>query len=119
MRDLVASYPYPNTLTLIEITKDVLLQYLEQTASYFSLKDDTIVINPKFTTPKLQMYDYDMGDGLSYTIDVSEPIGHRIKNLVLPAEKDSYTMVLNNYRATGGGNFQMIKNCKKLKQNPN
>ena len=119
MRDLVASYPYPNTLTLIEITKDVLLQYLEQTASYFSLKDDTIVINPKFTTPKLQMYDYDMGDGLSYTIDVSEPIGHRIKNLVLPAEKDSYTMVLNNYRATGGGNFQMIKNCKKLKEDPN
>lgn len=118
MRDLVASYPFPNTLTLIEIDKETLLDYLEQNATYFILKNDEIGINPKFIEPKLQMYNYDMGDGLSYTIDVSLPEGQRIKDLVLP-DKETFTMVTNNYRASGGGDFYMIKNCPKIKEDPN
>lgn len=118
MRDLVASYPFPNTLTLIEIDRDTLIDYLEKNASYFNVTDNTLSISEEFTTPKLQMYNYDMGDGLSYTIDVSQPVGHRIKDLVLP-DKDKFTMVINNYRATGGGDFYMITHCKKIKEDPN
>lgn len=118
MRDLVASYPFPNNLVLIEIDKPTLIEYLEQNASYFTLVNGSITIDPKFTTPKLEMYNYDMGDGLSYTIDVSKPVGQRITNLQIP-NKDLFTMVINNYRSSGGGNFTMIKDCKIIKEDPN
>lgn len=115
MRDLVASYPYPNTITIVQMDKTTLIAYLEQIATYFTLVDEEIRINPKFIIPKLSMYDYDMGDGLSYTIDVSEPEGQRIKNLVLP-EKDLFTVAVNNYRASGGGNYLMVKQAPKIKE---
>lgn len=118
MRDLVASYPYPNTWVLIEIDKPTLLEYLEYNAEYFDLKNNEITINSRYVSPKLELYNYDMGDGLSYTIDVSKPYGHRITNLELP-DKETFKMVVNNYRASGGGKFFMIKNCKKIKEDPN
>lgn len=118
MRDLVASYPYPNTWVLIEINKKTLLEYLEFNAEYFEVENNSIVVNPRYLSPKLELYNYDMGDGLSYTIDVSQPVGQRIKNLILP-NKDVFTMAINNYRASGGGKFFMIRDCKKLKEDPN
>lgn len=118
MRDLVASYPYPNTWVLIEIDKKTLKEYLEYNAEYFEIENDQIVVNPRYISPKLELYNYDMGDGLSYTIDVSQPYGQRIKDLVLP-DKETFTMVVNNYRASGGGKFFMIRNCRKIKEDPN
>lgn len=117
MRDLIASYPYPNTFVLVEVTKNLLLKYLEKNATYFELKDGVVTINPEYVTPKLEMYNYDMGDGLSYQIDLTKPHGQRITLLEI-SDKQVYTMVINNYRASGGGKFFMIKNAKKIKEDP-
>lgn len=118
MRDLIASYPYPNTFVLIEVTKPLLLEYLEKNATYFELVNNQIIINPEYVDPKLEMYNYDMGDGLSYEINILKPHGQRITLLEIE-EKETYTMVVNNYRASGGGKFFMIKNSKKIKEDPN
>lgn len=118
MRDLVASYPFPNTFVLVEIDKDTLKEYLEKCANYFIVDENNeLQINPSYLYPKLSMYDYDMGDGLSYTIDASKPMGERVTITELP-DKDTFNLVVNNYRASGGGSFFMIRDCKKIKEDP-
>ena len=109
----MASYPFPNTWVAIEIDLPTLKEYLEKNASYFTLNNHKIDISPENNVPKLEMYNYDMGDGLSYTIDVSLPVGQRV-TITKIANKELFTMVINNYRATGGGKFFMVRDCRKL-----
>ena len=112
MRDIVSTYIYPNTLVVKQIDGKTLKEFLEKCAEYFSLRDDRIIVNPQYDEPKPQHFNYDMVDGVDYTINVSNPIGSRIQDLRYKGkpvtEKDSFTIVMNNYRAVGGGDFMMI-----------
>lgn len=112
MRDLVSAYMFPNTIIVKKIDGKTLRQYLENNASFFSCKADGIGINPAYLTPSPKLYNYDMVDGIDYTISVSEPIGHRITALTYKGREvkddDVFTIAFNNYRANGGGNFTML-----------
>lgn len=120
MRDLVNTYPYPNTLVLKEISGKNLKLMLERTAEYFELDNQgEIKIADNYFEPKPQHYNYDMIDGIEYTIDVSKPHGKRIvelkrngKNI---SDEDTFTIAVNNYRASGGGKYDMVKSAKTLK----
>ncbi len=120
IRDLVTTYVYPNTLVVKEISGKVLKEYLEKNAEFFDIKNDEIIISEKYTYPKLQYYNYDMVDGISYTIKVSNEIGNRIVDIKFKGnnikEEDVFTITLNNYRASGGGDFDMIKSLKIVKE---
>lgn len=121
MREIVSTYIYPNTLTVLEITGQDIKDALEKTATYFIINDEgNIDVNPQFIVPKPQHYNYDMWEGITYTIDVSKPIGERIVILMkdgVPLHMNkSYHVVMNNYRATGGGNYHMFKGKKILKE---
>lgn len=122
MRDLVSTYVYPNTLTVKRVSGKVLKEYLEKDAEYFSIENGTIAVNPSYALPKPQHYNYDMVDGIDYTIKVSNPVGSRITRLEYqgaPVTDDmSFTLCLNNYRAAGGGNFNMIKDAPTEKEIP-
>jgi 2',3'-cyclic-nucleotide 2'-phosphodiesterase / 3'-nucleotidase len=121
MRDIVSNYMYPNTLMVLELSgKDIRLA-LEKSADYFTLDGDgKIIVNPTYVTPKPQHYNYDMWEGIDYTIDVSKPSGSRIENITYkgdPLDEDSkYHVVMNNYRANGGGNYDMFKNKPVIKE---
>src|SRR5699024_2961781 len=71
-------------------------------------------------SPKPQHYNYDMWEGIEYTINVSNPFGERVEEIYYqgkPIEMDrSYHVVLNSYRATGGGDFEMFKNKRVVKE---
>lgn len=116
MRDLVSTYPYPNTLVVLKVSGKILKEYLEKSAEYFQLIDGEIGINPRFIYPKPAHYNYDMVDGCDYTIQVSNPIGSRIVDLRVNGkevqEDDSFTLCVNNYRAACGGDFFMLKDCE-------
>lgn len=116
MRDLASTYPYPNTLVVLKITGSILKQYLEKCAEYFSIIDDEIAVTPRYIAPKPQHYNYDMVDGCDYTIKVSNPVGSRIVDLRVNEkevkEDDTFTIVVNNYRAACGGDFFMFKDCE-------
>ena len=60
-------------------------------------------------------YNYDMVDGVDYTIDLNKPIGQRITKLIYQGKKvennDEFTISLNSYRALGGGDFDMLKDA--------
>ena len=120
MRDLVSTYVYPNTLVIKKITGKVLREYLEKCAEFFTVKGDGVGINPLFESPKPQHYNYDMIDGVEYIIKVSNPEGSRITSLTrngkFVKEDDEFTIAVNNYRASGGGNYNMIKNAPVVKE---
>lgn len=121
MRNLVSTYVYPNTIVVKKISGKVLKAYLEQDAEFFSVKEDgTICVSEKFEKPKPQHYNYDMLDGIEYTIKVSNPIGHRIISLTKDGEPikddDVFTIAMNNYRASGGGDYEMLKNAETVKE---
>ena len=123
MREVVSNYIYPNTLKVIRITGQDMLEALEQTASYFEQYDgEEVKVNPAFVTPKPQHYNYDMWEGIEYLIDISKPIGERIVKLEYkgkPVEPEKeYDVVMNNYRASGGGNYFMYQNKPVIKEIP-
>ncbi|WP_433745627.1 bifunctional metallophosphatase/5'-nucleotidase [Falsibacillus pallidus] len=114
MRDVVANYIYPNTLKVIRITGADMKEALEQTASYFApYTGGEIEVNPKFLYPKPEHYNYDMWEGIEYEINISKPFGERITKLEYHGEpidpSKEYDVVMNNYRAGGGGNYMMFK----------
>lgn len=121
MRDVVLNYIYPNTLAVLKITGQDFKAALERSASYFDLNDEgQIIVNPAFMDPKPQMYNYDMYEGVNYTIDVSQPIGKRITELLYkekPVEMDdSLEVVINQYRAVGGGDYHMFDASKIIRE---
>jgi len=113
MRDIVSNYIYPNTLKVIRISGQDIKEALEQTAQYFTIENGNITVNPAFSYPKPQHYNYDMWEGIEYELKISNPIGQRVIHLNhqgAPLQLDQqYDVVMNSYRASGGGNFNMFK----------
>lgn len=122
MRDIVNTYPYPNSLVLKEVTGHDIKAMLEHSASYYMVENDEIIINPRYIYPKPQHYNYEMMDGLDYTINASNERGSKISKMMRhgkPFNLDkTYTLVVNNYRAQGGGHYEMIKNAKTIQEFP-
>jgi 2',3'-cyclic-nucleotide 2'-phosphodiesterase/3'-nucleotidase len=123
MRDIVSNYVYPNTLKVIRIKGNDIKEALEKSASYFANYDGkSIKVNPRFTTPKPQHYNYDMWEGIDYEINISKPAGKRITKLDYKGSpldmKKEYDVVMNNYRAGGGGNYSMFKGKPVIKDIP-
>jgi 2',3'-cyclic-nucleotide 2'-phosphodiesterase/3'-nucleotidase len=123
MRDIVSNYIYPNTLKVIRITGKDMKDALERSASYFMVDSEgELAVNPTFTTPKPQHYNYDMWEGIDYLLDVRKPIGSRVVKLERngsPVNMEAeYDVVMNNYRAGGGGDYTMYHNKPVIKDIP-
>ncbi len=113
MRELVGTYIYPNTLVVKRITGSRLKKMLEYSAYFFTIDENNqIAVSPDYVSPKPQHYNYDMVDGVSYTIHVANPRGSRIADLKYQGrdveDDDTFTIVVNNYRAAGGGGYMMV-----------
>ena len=117
-RDIVSTYIYPNTLVVKRISGATLKAYLEQCAEYFTVVDGELAVHPAFDDPKPQHFNYDMVDGIEYTLTISNPVGERLTHLSYEGEAVNddqlFTLVINNYRAAGGGNFSMIANSETV-----
>lgn len=123
MRHIVANYVYPNTLKVIRITGQDIKDALEKSAEYFILDDmGQLAVNSSFLEPKPQHYNYDMWEGIEYRIDVSRPVGERVVGLIYEGKtvepQREYDVVMNNYRAGGGGNYFMFQGKPVVKDIP-
>ena len=54
-------------------------------------------------------YNFDSGEGIIYTVDVSKPSGERVNIISLADDtpfdlNKKYTVAINSYRGNGGGN---------------
>lgn len=123
MREIVSNYIYPNTLKVLSLAGNDIKAALERSASYFMCGESgEVIVNPKFQNPKPQHYNYDMWEGIEYVLDISRPIGERVVMLKkdhkpLDLSKE-YEVVMNNYRASGGGEYTMFKGKKIVKEIP-
>jgi 2',3'-cyclic-nucleotide 2'-phosphodiesterase/3'-nucleotidase/5'-nucleotidase len=109
MAQVVALYPFDNTLRAVRITGTQLKQYLEHSARYFKGDPlDRISINDS-----VPGYNFDVVAGARYDIDLRRPVGDRIQNLSVRGRPvrptDTFTLAVNNYRQTGAGGYSMLR----------
>lgn len=121
VRDVVASYVYANTLAVLAVTGRVLGDALEQCARYFSVDETGAVgIAEPFRKPKEAHYNYDYFAGVRYTFDLRNPPGRRVTRLERDgrpvADDDRFQLVMNNYRATGAGDFDFFADCPHVRE---
>ena len=120
IRNVADIYVFPNTLKVVKVTGAELKDWLERSAGIFNQikpgADEQLLINQAFPA-----YNFDVIDGVTYRIDVSQPskfdgdgkplnpAASRILDLkyngapVKP--EDVFAVISNNYRASGGGTF--------------
>ena len=120
IKNVADLYLYPNTARAVLIDGNQLRGWLERSAGMFNQitpgEADQVLLNPDFPS-----YNFDVIDGVSYQIDLSQPMmfnrdgdvinadTKRIVNLVFqgqPVTDDmKFVIATNNYRAGGGGHF--------------
>jgi 2',3'-cyclic-nucleotide 2'-phosphodiesterase (5'-nucleotidase family) len=93
-QEIAGLYIYENYLYGIEITGAELRKYLEFAAAHYGKAPD---------------YNYDMLQGVDYTIDLSQSPGSQITRLLYQGKEvkdaDVFTMAINDYRMNGGGGY--------------
>ena len=120
IRNVADLYLYPNTVRAVRVSGAELRDWLERSAGMFNTvepgKADQLLLNPDFPS-----YNFDVIDGVTYEIDLSQPSkfdpkgellnpeARRIVNLAhegRPVTDDmEFVVATNNYRAGGGGAF--------------
>lgn len=121
MRDIIATYPFPNTLVVIRISGAELRKAMERSAEYFAVDaDGKVCVSKSFLEPKVEHYNYDYYAGVTYDIDPAKPIGSRVVNLCYHGnpvkDTDSFTLCLNNYRHSGTGGYEVYTECEVLRE---
>ena len=104
--DLFKLYRYENWFYQITMSGKELHEWLEFAAT--KIKTDANG-NPTVSTGDLTYYDVIMGDGFSYVIDPTQAEDSRVVSMTYKGaqvkDTDTFTVVVNNYRFTGGGNY--------------
>ena len=120
IKNVADLYLYPNTVRAVKVTGAEVKDWLERSAGMFNQvtpgTTDQSLLNPEFPS-----YNFDVIDGVTYQIDLSQPSkfgpkgeslnpeANRIVNLMYngqPVTEDmEFIIATNNYRASGGGSF--------------
>ena len=110
--DMFALYRYENWFYQITMTGKEIRTWLEFAATKISVSDEGV---PSVSAGNLTYYDVIYGDGFSYDIYYQMPEGSRVQNMTYNGEavtdEQVFTIVVNNYRYNGGGNYVAYLNA--------
>lgn len=116
-------YLYPNTVYAVKVKGSDLQAWLETAAKRFNQIDPASTADQALVS-SFPGYNFDMftSPDLSYEIDVTQPVGSRIKNLSYkgaPIDPNAdFIVATNNYRASGGGSFPGLDGSKTIYASP-
>lgn len=121
IRNVADLYIYPNTVRLVKLNGAQVKEWLERSATQFNTIDPLSTEAQQLISESHPSYNFDVIDGVSYSIDVTQPSKYgnkgellnedasRIVNLTFNGEAidlaQEFVVVTNNYRAGGGGTF--------------
>ncbi len=121
IKNVADLYLYPNALRAVKVDGATLREWLERSAGQFLHIDPNSAVEQPLLDANFASYNFDVIDGVTYEIDVTQPSrydsdgklvapdAHRIRNLAFrgaPIDpSQTFIVVTNNYRASGGGNF--------------
>ena len=123
VRDIVASYVFPNTLKTIMVDRAVLKKALERSADYYAIDENgEVCVSDSFLHPIVAHFNYDFITGIEATIDLHRAPGERVTSIrwhgeELPEDK-TLTMCLNDYRASGAGGYDFYADCELVREQP-
>jgi 2',3'-cyclic-nucleotide 2'-phosphodiesterase/3'-nucleotidase len=104
-------YLYPNTLAAVKVSGAVLKAWMEKAAGRFNTIDPAKTEPQELVNAGFASYNFDTitSKDVSYEIDVTQPAGKRVRNLVFRGvpvkDEQEFIVATNNYRASGGGGF--------------
>ncbi len=133
IKNVADLYLYPNTIRAVKVTGAEVKDWLERSAGMFNQVApggaDQVLLNPNFPS-----YNFDVIDGVTYQIDLSQPSkfdrdgavihadANRIVGLsyngALVTDDMEFVIATNNYRAGGGGNFPGAKGDSVIFEGP-
>jgi 2',3'-cyclic-nucleotide 2'-phosphodiesterase / 3'-nucleotidase len=134
VKDVADICPFPNSLRVVKVDGAAVREWLERSASIFrriapDSRDEQPLLGPAFAC-----YNFDVIDGVGYCIDLAEPAryddagslvapqAHRIRGLTFEGAaidpKQTFLVVTNNYRASGGGGFPGCDGTKVVIEAP-
>lgn len=112
VRDIAGLYVYENTLVVLEVTGQQLKDALEHSAKYFRAYESG-KSPAELVDEKIPAYNFDIAEGVTYTLNIAKPFGQRIEDLQFQGKPLGPTQKLrlatNNYRVNGGGGYTMYK----------
>lgn len=112
-------YVYPNTLVEVTVTGAEVKDILEHAALYYSGLDcATDGACTLLTDPSVPHYNVDTMAGVSYRVDPTRDVGHRVRDLRIHGRTidlhQEFTLVCNNYRAAGGGGYPHLADADRV-----
>ncbi|MEW6446057.1 MAG: bifunctional 2',3'-cyclic-nucleotide 2'-phosphodiesterase/3'-nucleotidase [Pseudomonadota bacterium] len=122
IKNVADLYLYPNTVEAVKITGATLKGWLEKSAEYFNRIDTAATTTQKLINTSFPSYNFDVIDGVSYEIDLTQATGSRIKNLShkgqAVTDAQEFIVATNNYRASGGGGFPGLNGGQSIFASP-
>jgi len=117
-------YLYPNDLHAVKIDGAILKAWLERAAGRFNSIDPTRSEAQELVNPGFPGFNFDMltDPDVRYQIDVTQPVGQRIKGLSWRGQPvraaQEFIVATNNFRASGGGGFPGLDGSKTIFSSP-
>lgn len=125
IKNVADLYLYDNTLAILKVTGADVKEWLEMSAGQFNQIDGNSTAEQQLINSDFRSYNYDVIDGVTYEIDVTQPAKYdasgnvvnedaeRIVNLQFNGEpidlEQEFIVATNNYRANG--TFPGVRNA--------
>lgn len=132
IKNVADLYLYDNTLAILKVTGADVKEWLEMSAGQFNQIDSNSTDEQQLINTNFRSYNYDVIDGVTYEIDVTQPAKYdpdgnlihpeasRIVNLQYNGEpidlEQEFIVATNNYRANG--TFPGVRNASYVEVYP-
>ena len=106
-------YMFPNEIRIVEFDGQMVLDWLEYTASNFNQIDPDSDEKQYLINDNFPGYNWDIIEGIEYEIDITQPQDERIVHATYEGEPlnedQKFLVVTNDHRASGGGEFPHLE----------